>query len=65
MSGEPTFSILWPDRREVDGRTIRNWAADAVAAGILPAETDVRDAAACAQALHEAGLLTLAVEVTS
>lgn len=55
------FFIVWPERRNVPDDKIMTWAADAVAnKEILADEVDLKNPASCAQALHDAGLITLA-----
>lgn len=53
------WKLLWPERRMVDDATIIGWAKDAVANGQLHSELDTSKALDCAQALDQAGLITL------
>lgn len=54
-----TFNIVWPEQRRVTASKIIMWADDAIANGeIDPQDVDIEDAESCAQALHDAGLIT-------
>ena len=56
------WKIIWPERRLVDDSTILSWARDAVANGELHSSVNTKDVSECANALDQAGLITLSIE---
>lgn len=58
------FNMIWPERRAVSESQIIVWASDAIANKEINEEfstaVESGDAMTCAEALHEAGLITLA-----
>lgn len=61
MKMKSTISLIYPEKREVTETQIRQWCLDAIDNGdVDPQDVDQESVQSMAEALEDAGLITLA-----